>query len=367
MRWPTNSIVIYSNLPLLHVEDWAAPSVEYGIGGSEEAVIYLSEELVNLGYQVTVFNPCGEFAGIYNGVSYCPLELFNPEDEFDILIIHRYWLHPMVMNLKARKIAIWLHDNPQFLPAIAENQRQEFLSSFNKLFVLSNYHRSFLPDWIPAEKILMTRNGIKLSDFEKQGIVRNPKRLIYISDYLRGIEHLLTHWQAILTEVPDTELHLFYGWKTYDTIVNSPLIAKFPHLKGKKEKFLPLLQQPNVYEHGRVGHQQLIEELFKSGIYVYPCATPAEIFCIAAVKAQACGCACIVTNFAALAETVQVGIQIDGCAGESTVNQAFLEAVIDLLKHPEKQEFLRREALAIKPTFGWDRVAKQWQDQFFLI
>ncbi|MGC8715104.1 MAG: hypothetical protein ACP5RH_22200 [Leptodesmis sp.] len=49
------------------------------------------------------------------------------------------------------------------------------------------------------------------------------------------------------------------------------------------------------------------------------------------------------------------------------MNQAFLEAVIDLLKHPEKQEFLRREALAIKPTFGWDRVAKQWQDEFFLI
>ncbi|MCY6490486.1 glycosyltransferase family 4 protein [Leptolyngbya sp. GGD] len=366
MKWSTNSIVIYANLPF-HVENWAAPSIEQGTGGSEEAVIYLSQELVRLGYQVTIFNPCGELAGVYDGVAYHPLEQFNAEDEFNILIIHRYWLHPMMMHLKAKKIAIWLHDNPQFLPAIVEDQQQQFLSSFDKLFVLSNYHRSFLPEWIPSEKVMITRNGVKLADFAREDIPRNPKRLIYISDYLRGIEHLLTQWQAVLAEVPDAEIHLFYGWKTYDALVNSPLIAKFPQLKGKKEKFLPLLDQPNVYEHGRVGHQQLIEELFASGIYVYPCATPVEISCIAAIKAQACGCACVVTNFAALAETVQAGIKIDGCAGESTVDQAFLKAVTDLLKHPKKQEALRQEALAIKSTLGWNTVAQQWQDEFFCV
>jgi glycosyltransferase involved in cell wall biosynthesis len=182
---------------------------------------------------------------------------------------------------------------------------------------------------------------------------------------LRGVGHLLKRWQDVLAAVPDAELHLFYGWQTYDALVRSPLIAKFPQLIGKKEQFLPLLEQKNVYEHSRVGHRQLVEELFRSGIYVYPCDTPVETFCIAALKAQACGCASVVTNFAALAETVQTGIKIDGRAGEPDVDQAFIEAVIDLLKHPEKQAAIRQEALALKKTFGWDTVAQQWHNDFF--
>jgi glycosyltransferase involved in cell wall biosynthesis len=85
------------------------------------------------------------------------------------------------------------------------------------------------------------------------------------------------------------------------------------------------------------------------------------------MKAQACGCACVVTDFAALAETVQAGIKIDGCAGEPSVDQAFLEAVTDLLQHPEKQEDLRQDALALKPTLGWNFVAQQWQDEFLCV
>ncbi|XGV96764.1 MAG: glycosyltransferase family 4 protein [Leptolyngbya sp. BL-A-14] len=364
MKWSNRSIVIYSNLSF-RVEDWAAPSVLKGTGGSEEAVIYLSRELAKLGYEVTVFNPCGKLAGNYDGVSYQPHEQFDPEDQFNFVVIHRFWLHPIQMNLQAKKIAVWLHDHPKILPPIEDAQRDRFLESFDKLFVLSNFHKDCLPDWIPESKIFLTRNGINLPDFGLSNVTRNPKRLIYISDYLRGIEHLLNRWQDVLAEVPDAELHLFYGWQTYDALLRSPLIEKFPQLLGKKEKFLPLLEQKNVYEHGRISHQQLIEELFRSGIYVYPCSTAAETFCIAAVKAQACGCASVVTNFAALAETVQSGIKIDGCAGDSTVDQAFFEAVIDLLKHPEKQVAISQESLSLKESFGWATVAQQWHKDFF--
>ncbi|HEY9653910.1 MAG TPA: hypothetical protein V6C50_00320, partial [Crinalium sp.] len=96
MKWSDRSIVIYSSLPF-HMGDWAPPSVLDGIGGSEEAVIYLSQELVKLGYEVTVFNPCSKLAGDYDGVSYRPQEQLNPDDQFNILIVHRYWLHPMQM------------------------------------------------------------------------------------------------------------------------------------------------------------------------------------------------------------------------------------------------------------------------------
>ncbi|NET75551.1 glycosyltransferase family 4 protein [Okeania sp. SIO1F9] len=362
MNWDNNSIVIYSNLSF-HVEDWAYPSINKGIGGSEEAVIYLSLELIKLGYKVTIFNRCGAMKGEYNGIVYQPVEKFNSDDNFNIFICHRDWLQPMTMNIKAKKIGVWLHDNPKGFPPIEESKRQNFLASFDKLFVLSKYHQSMLPDWIPEEKIFLTKNGINLQDFNTSSIARNPKRLIYITTYNRGIENLLQRWQEILKEVPDAELHIFYGWQLIDALAKTPLVEKIPDLKNVKDRLLPLMQQKNVYEQGRIGHKQLIEELLKSGIWVYPCHTP-EVFCISAIKAQACGCVPVVTTFAGLDETVQSGIRIKGPAGDEETNNAFIEAVIDLLKNPEKQETLRQEALALKDSFGWDKIAQQWHKEF---
>lgn len=364
MYWESNSIVFYSNFPF-HVEDWAFPSVEKGIAGSEEAVIYLSQELVKLGYKVTIFNSCGEMEGEYNGVTYQSCEKLNINDDFNIFIFHRYWLQPMTMKLKAKKIAVWMHDNPQLFPPIESSHQSEFLESFDKLFMLSNFHKSLLPDWIPDEKIFMTRNGINLEDFNIKGINRNPKRLIYISDYTRGIEHLLTRWSEVLQEVPDAELHLFYGWQVIDALIKSPFGQRFPHLPDKKKELLQLFQQKNVYEHGRIGHKQLVEELLKSTIYVYPCNTM-ETFCISCLKAQASGCIPVVSDIAGLAENVKIGVKIKGIASSEEASDAFLKAVIDLLKNPDKQEPFRQEALALKDSFGWDKVAQQWHEEFIL-
>ncbi|WP_168186540.1 glycosyltransferase family 4 protein [Hydrocoleum sp. CS-953] len=358
---------MYSNFPF-HVEDWAPPSIENGIGGSEEAVIYLSQELVKLGYQVTVFNRCGDMEGEYNGVVYKSVDKFNPQDNFNVLIFHRAWKQPMEMQVKARKIGVWMHDNPQLFPPIEESERSQFLASFDKLFMLSNFHKSMLPTWIPQDKIFLTANGINLQDFNiPSTIPRNSKRLIYISDYTRGIENLLRRWPDVIKEVPDAEVHLFYGWQGVDALINSPFIERFPQLPNQKQEILELFQQKNVYEHGRVGHKQLIEELFQSGIWVYPCHTNLETFCISAWKAQAAGCVPIVTTCAALDERVKSGIRIQGPAGDEKTNNTFIEAVIDLLKNPDKQETFRQEALALKNSFGWDKVAQQWHEEFLSI
>jgi len=72
----------------------------------------------------------------------------------------------------------------------------------------------------------------------------------------------------------------------------------------------------------------------------------------------------VVTTYAGLNETVKSGIRIQGPAGDEETNNAFIEAVIDLLRNPEKQESLRQEALALKDSFGWDKVAQQWHQEF---
>ena len=70
------------------------------------------------------------------------------------------------------------------------------------------------------------------------------------------------------------------------------------------------------------------------------------------------------TAFAGLNETVQSGIKIKGRGGSEEINNTFVRTVIDLLKNPERQESLRHEALALKDSFGWDKVAQQWHEEF---
>ncbi|MEG4112691.1 MULTISPECIES: hypothetical protein [unclassified Microcoleus] len=76
--------------------------------------------------------------------------------------------------------------------------------------------------------------------------------------------------------------------------------------------------------------------------------------------AQATGCVPVVTTYADLDDTVKSGIRIKGSAGNEETNNAFIAAVIDLVKNPEKQDFLRQQALAIKDYFGWNRVTQRW-------
>ena len=60
-----------------------------GLGGSESAVIYISRELADLGFEVHVFNDCttdGSIAGTYDGVRYRPLWEVQTGEAFDVVI-----------------------------------------------------------------------------------------------------------------------------------------------------------------------------------------------------------------------------------------------------------------------------------------
>lgn len=348
-QWSDNSVVIYCGPAW---EDWAAPSVLTGIGGSEEAVVYVSRELTKLGKKVTVYCSCGEMAGTYEGVEYKEYFEFNPRDEFNVLIA---WRHNIfTQEFEAKKKIIWLHDVPD------ENGfPEDSIDNLDKIMVLSEYHKSLLPKHIPDSKIFVSANGINLNDFNVIA-ERNPKRMIYTSSYDRGLQHILMMWEDIRKNVPKAELHIFYGWNTYDAMV-----AKGVRSIDFKLAMTKLMQQEGVFEHGRVGHKQLAKEFAKSGVYAYPSHFE-EISCISAMKAQASGCIPVVTNYAALSETVKYGYKIDGKAGEFPTDENFKTTLIDILNNPDKQNEIRKEMLSNKSQWGWDKVAKQWLDQLFV-
>lgn len=346
--WGDKTVVIYCGGAW---EDWSPISVMRGIGGSEEAVIYLSKELVKLGYKVTVYNQCGDIGGTFDGVEYKNYFEFNPADTYNILI---GWRMDTISHVKARFKAVWLHDVPQEGMFTAET-----IKGIDKVIVLSEFHKSLLPAIIPLDKVFVSSNGINLPDFTANGVLRDPKRMIYTSSYDRGLQHILKMWPKIKNAVPEASLHIFYGWNTYDKMLEvGARSASF------KASMVELMKQEGITEHGRVGHRQLVKEFQKSGVWVYPSHFE-EISCISAMKAQAAGCVPVCTDYAALAETVKAGVKVEGSCQDAEVRENYEEKLIEVLSDKEKQKLLRSEVESHKEEFGWDRVASQWASSLF--
>lgn len=136
-------------------EKWSPKNASMGIGGSEEAVIYLTKELVKLGWKVTVFGEPQEDEGEYDGVKYVPHYSINWNDTFNIFIS---WRQPQVfdMPLKSKANYLWNHDIQNPLDYTPER-----VAKINKVMFLSKWHRQNVPD-LPEDKIMYTANGLNL-------------------------------------------------------------------------------------------------------------------------------------------------------------------------------------------------------------
>lgn len=350
-KWESDSVVIFCPKSL---EPWADKSVDTGIGGSEEAVIYMARELTKLGKKVTVYNDCAQLEGMYNGVQYYSNSRFNPRDEFDTIISWRMSIFGF--PIKARNRWVWYHD---VVPT--RDTPKSHVFNVDKFIVLSEFHKSLLPDFIPQDKIFVSTNGINVVDFEPLGLERDPNRIIYASSYDRGIEHILRMWPDIKRNNPKAELHCFYGWNNVDKLIRSGDAS----LKAFKDRMVELFNQDGVFEHGRIGHKELNAEFQKAGIFAYPCGFE-EISCISAMKAQANGCAVLSTNYAALMETVKYGIKVNGKMGTPETNHEFKKQLQRLLRDTDLQKQLQTEAAANKDQFSWAYVAQIWAYQMGL-
>ena len=182
--------------------------------------------------------------------------------------------------------------------------------------------------------------------------------MIYQSSYDRGLEMALKMWPDIKKEVPDAELHVFYGWQ---------LFVKFyhdnPSSMGWKARMDELMKQPGITDHGRVLQKDIIPEIQKSGIYIYP-TTFGEISCISAMKAQIFGAIPVVINYAALQTTVQFGRKINGDIYDSETKEEFKRQLIEELKNPTSEKEREKMMAWARKEYSWDRVAQSWDIEF---
>ena len=251
----------------------------------------------------------------------------NIQDEFSVFI---GWRNPWLFDAKinAHKKYLWLHDvmdNTEFT--------KERLDNLDKVMLLSEYHRDIFPS-IPNEKVFRTGNGIDSHEFDNYDgkFKRNPHRIIYTSSHVRGLEHLYTIWPEVKKAVPDATLDVYYGWESFINVNKDN-----PERMAWKDKMIEWEKNlDGVTDHGRIGQDKIMEETFKAGVWAYPCPFP-EIFCIAAVKAQAAGAFPVCSNFAALDEMVQWGEKINMNDFNETILNEYKDKLISILLDDKRQ------------------------------
>lgn len=347
-----NRIAIYCGPTF---ETWGPEDVKSkGLGGSEEAVVYLSKELVKLGWCVDVYSNCSE-PGQYDGVNYFNFWTFSKDIPYDIFVGWRNSEYIELANENSKKF-LWLHDVQK-----AEYYTPERIAKIYKIICLSKWHRDNLPE-IPDEKFFLSRNGIVQSDFSMAGrLPRDPLKCIYASSPDRGLDILLEIWPKIKARTKDATLHIFYGFThTYDKLHANrvKMIAYKEHILSEVKKL------DGVIYHGKVGHAELHEHFMSAGLWLYPTHFT-EISCITAMKAQAAGMIPVTMTIAALDETVQHGYKISFPIEDTRSRKAFENITVDLLNNIEKQEKLRSPMMKwAKDYYSWTNVAKQWDELF---
>lgn len=188
--------------------------------------------------------------------------------------------------------------------------------------------------------------------------MRNNRRIIYTSSYDRGLIHLLEMWPDIRKEVPDAELHIFYGWQLFQQFYkDNPASMKW------MEKMNGLMSQEGITDHGRVPQPELKKEMEKSGIWAYPTHF-GEINCISAIKAQAYGCEPVVVAYAALQETVKFGRKVEGDIYDQETKDAFKKQLVEALKNPINEAKRKEMQDWANKKYTWANVAKEWDDTF---
>ena len=188
--------------------------------------------------------------------------------------------------------------------------------------------------------------------------MRHQNWVIYTSSYDRGLEHLLKIWPDVIKEVPDAELHIFYGWMLFDKFYRDN-----PGSMAWKTKMLNMMDYKGITDHGRVSQIELKGWYEQCGIWAYPTHF-GEISCISAMKAQAWGAVPVVIDYAALQTTVQFGSKIGGDIYDKETKEEYKKALIEML-NPEKQEKIREPMMIwARGKFAWSSVAQQWIDEF---
>ena len=342
------------------VEEWNPETVKKtGIGGSELMALNQAKNLAALGHKVRLYNSCGiNGEGIYDGVEYLQTAKFINLNCDVLVTSRRADVLDNYLNINARLKLLWIHD---LMAMSATNER---LLKADRILALTEWHKSNIVNAhnVHPQHVLVTRNAIDLIRFNKK-VKRNRFKCINSSSPDRSWPILLDNiWPEIKKQVPEAELHLFYGFKNFEYSIQFN-----PGLAGLRDRLFQRvreLESLGVTYHDRVNQDILAEEMLSAGTLLFP-TWFSETSCITAMEAQAAGLRIISSSIAALNETVgQRGILIDGEWTSPEYHTKFIDAAVKALTNEDDSDRLVLQQYA-KDNFGLIELAKDWETMFY--
>ena len=335
---------------------------EKGIGGAEEAVIWLSRLLHRRGWSVTVYAYCGAQEEDFDGVSWKPYWMWNHRDKQDVTVL---WRYPQfaTYEINSDRVVADLHDTvgeEEFTP--------ERLHRIHGIFVKSRFQRSLYPG-IPDEKFIIIPNGIDAKLFEGAAD-RDPMLLVNTSSADRSLEAFLDCFEEIGKQVPNVKAQWAYGWGVWDS-----MYASDAQRLQWKTRMQERMKQLGVEELGRLSHDEIARLYHKANIFAYP-SEFTEIDCISLSKAMAAGAIPVTTDFAAMGEKSQHGgvfihskktkddwvqpYQFHFEIEDPGQKAEFVRETVKLLLGPPSEAARGPMREWARSTFDWNRIAGSW-------
>lgn len=337
------------------VGQWDPETCKTGLPGSEECVVYASNELARRGYIVTVYmNPPTDsiWCDAASNPRWTHVTQYNLDDDHDIAIMWRRY-DQQNGRIKANKVLFWPHDSPR-------GSGTTWFPSFDGVFALTDYHRrQFISTWPSYTRLpyIICGNGVVPDQFTTPMSYTNPYSIGYYSNYSRGLVILIDLWPEIKKRYPRATLDICYGRETWNTMCERDL----QQLITKIEKYKVL----GVKECGKIGHEELAQLMQTTSILAYPCTDYAETFCITVVKAQLAGMIPVTSRIAALNETVHPDAPCVPQVHTAEQKQAYkqvLFATLDRITTDTKAEREKYREFAL--NFSWEHCIDTWVTMF---
>lgn len=376
-----------------------------GLGGSECAVLLMSQELAAIGFDVTVFNDCcvdHAMPGIYNGVRYLPLSDLINNHYFDIVISSRTVIpftapedYPKLgdnrampyqpMDLynrilaKAKMRVLWMHDTF----CLGDNLIEELTVSnrITDIFTLSDFHLTYIANCnhgrrrnfeVLKDKLFITRNGARTYNTEVNIAAKDPSLFVYNASVTKGMIPLVNLiWPLVKQHIPSAQLKIIGGYYIFST--KSAMDEQEKNWRQMSTN--PRNAELGIEYTGVISQKAVADILTKASYMLYPSAFP-ETFGISALESLLYNTPIITCKFGALEEVALAGAcyTIDYAIEPNvlftdinTTEQVdkFVEMTVQAYHnkylHQQKQYYCN----IVKDLAGWDTVALQWKQWFF--
>jgi hypothetical protein len=318
------------------------------MGGAEAAFVGLAEGLARRGHTVTVYNNCAASV-THNGVAWRPLAGGTP-DTTDLYIANRG--DKLLRRVPgARRTIFWIHNPASYL------LKWRYLSKLawrRPLIVFSGpSHAATYPRWAPSGGRAIIPYGIaEIFRTAPPASDPPPPRALFTSNPLRSLDWLLDIWERrIRPRVPQAELHLFSGPRTYGAAGARKASAMLPVLDRAAA-----MASSGVVLREPVAKAALAAEMRAMRVFLYR-GDEGETFCAAAGEAQAMGIPGVVQPIGSLAERI-----LDGVTGTvARDGDVFAEAAVRLLTDDGLWRRQHDAALACQRRFGWNEAAAEFE------